>query len=113
MQLLGQRQLRFDVGKSHEGTLADGRVSGADPWKLHQQIGKHGSSADGMPPIFMYEDPDGVLEIYDGVTRAMRIAKLAPGTMVPIILIGHYRRSRSSTPSVRSGLPRSPPRRVE
>jgi hypothetical protein len=29
----------------------------------------------GMPPILVYEDPDGVLEIVDGVTRAARIAK--------------------------------------
>jgi hypothetical protein len=32
-----------------------------------------------MPPILVYEDPDGVLEISDGVTRATRIAKPAPG----------------------------------
>ena len=36
-----------------------------------------------MPPILVYEDPDGVLEISDGVTRATRIAKLAPGQTVP------------------------------
>jgi hypothetical protein len=54
-----------------------------------------------MPPIFVYEDPDGVLEITDGVTRATRIAKLAPGHTVPVIVIGRYRRSRASPPSVR------------
>ena len=32
-----------------------------------------------MPPILVYEDPDGILEISDGVTLATRIAKLAPG----------------------------------
>ena len=32
-----------------------------------------------MPPILVHEDPDGVLEITDGVTRATRIAKLTPG----------------------------------
>ena len=37
-----------------------------------------------MPPIFVYEDPDGVFEISDGVTRATRIARLAPGMSVPI-----------------------------
>lgn len=63
--------------------LPSSRASGADPWKLHQQIRKLGSSKDGMPPIFVYEDPDGVLEISDGVTRATRIAKLAPGETVP------------------------------
>ncbi len=81
--------------------LPPSRSSGADPWKLHQQIKKHGSSKDGMPPIFVYEDPDGVLEISDGVTRATRIAKLAPGETVPVVVIGHYKRSRASSPSVR------------
>jgi hypothetical protein len=84
--------------------LPPSRASGADPWKLHQQVGKYGSSADGMPPIFVYEDPDGVLEISDGVTRATRIAKLAPGTTVPVVVIGHYRRSHSGSPRVRDKL---------
>jgi hypothetical protein len=54
-----------------------------------------------MPPIFVYEDPDGVLEISDGVTRASRIAKLAPGELVPVVVIGRYRKSRAGSPSVR------------
>src|SRR5437588_411183 len=41
--------------------LPPSRASGADPWKLHQQIRKFGSSKDGMPPLFVYEDLDGVL----------------------------------------------------
>ena len=57
--------------------LPPSRASGADPWKLHQQIRQFGSSKDGMPPIFVYEDPGGLLEISDGVARAIRIAKLA------------------------------------
>jgi hypothetical protein len=84
--------------------LPPSRASGADPWKLHQQIRQFGSSKDGMPPIFVYEDPDGVREISDGVTRAARIAKLAPGETVPILVIGRYRRSRASSPSVRDKL---------
>ena len=57
-----------------------------------------------MPPLFVYEDPDGVLEISDGVTPATRIAKLAPGEMVPVIVVGRYRRSRANSPCVRDGL---------
>ena len=53
-----------------------------------------------MPPIFVYEDLDGLLEISDGVTRATRIAKLAPGATVPVVVIGHYRRSRAGSPRV-------------
>jgi hypothetical protein len=84
--------------------LPPSRASGADPWKLHQQIRQFGSSKDGIPPIFAYEDPDGVLEVSDGVTRATRIAMLAPGETVPVVVIGHYRRSRASSPSVRDRL---------
>jgi hypothetical protein len=54
-----------------------------------------------MPPILAYEDPNGVLEISDGVTRATRIAKLAPGETVPVIVIGRYRRSRANSPTVK------------
>ena len=81
--------------------LPPSRSAGADSWKLHQQIRQFGSSKDGMPPIFVYEDPDGVLEISDGVTRATRIAKLAPGETVPVVIIGKFRRSRANSPSVR------------
>ncbi len=84
--------------------LPPSRASGADPWKLHQQIRRFGSSKDGMPPILVYEDPDGVLEISDGLTRATRIAKLAPGITVPVVVIGRYRRSRAGSPCVRDRL---------
>src|SRR6266566_2886439 len=80
------------------------RASGADPWKLHQQIRQFGRSKDGMPPILVYEDPDGALEISDGVTRATRIATLAPGETVSVVVIGQYRRSRSGSPCVRDRL---------
>ena len=84
--------------------LPPSRASGAEPWKLHQQIRQFGSSKDGMPPIFVYEDPNGLLEISDGATRATRIAKLAPGETVPVVVIGRYRRSRASSPWVRDRL---------
>jgi len=71
---------------------------------LHHQIRSFGRSKDGMPPVFVYEDPDGVLEISDGVTRATRIAKLAPGETVPVVVIGRYRRSRANSPCVRDRL---------
>ena len=66
-------------------------------WKLHRQIRQFGSSKTGMPPIVVIEDPDGLLEIYDGVTRATRIAKLAPGVSVPVVVIGRHRKSRKSS----------------
>src|SRR5262249_60350199 len=81
--------------------LPPSRASGADPWKLHQQIRQFGTSKDGMPPILVHEDPDGLLEVSDGVTRATRIAKLAPGQTVPGVGVGRYRRSRAGSPSGR------------
>jgi hypothetical protein len=84
--------------------LPPSRAGGADPWKLHQEIRQFGSSKDGMPPILVYEDPDGLLEIVDGVTRATRIAKLAPGETVAVVVIGRYRRSRAGSPRVRDRL---------
>jgi hypothetical protein len=84
--------------------LPPSRVGGADPWKLHQQIRQFGSSTAGMPPIFVYEDPDGLLEIIDGVTRSTRIAKLDPLQLVPVVIIGHYRRSRANSTAVKDRL---------
>jgi hypothetical protein len=61
-------------------------------------------STAGMPPILVYEDPDGIMEIIDGVTRATRIAKLAPDEPVPVIVIGRYRHSRANSPRVKDRL---------
>lgn len=69
-------------------------------WKT-RQICELGSSVAGMPPMLVHEDPDGVLEVTDGVTRATRIAKLAAGETVPVVVIGRYRRSRADSPRVR------------
>ncbi len=84
--------------------LPPSRAGGADLWKLHQQIRQFGSSTVGMPPIFVYEDPDGLLEIIDGVTRATRIAKLDPQQTAPVVIIGRYRRSRSGSAKVKDRL---------
>ena len=84
--------------------LPPSRSAGADPWKLHQQIRQFGASTSDMPPILVYQDPDGLLEIIDGVTRATRIAKLLPEQPVPVIVIGRYRRSRAASPRVRDSL---------
>jgi hypothetical protein len=84
--------------------LPPSRREGADLWKLRRQVLTYGDRRDGMPPLLVWEDPDGLLEIIDGVTRATRIAKLAPGTMVPVAIIGHFRRSRASSPTVREKL---------
>ena len=58
------------------------RQTGAVPWKLQRQIRLFGSTNYGMPPIWVEEDSDGQLRIIDGLTRAVRIAKLIPGQTV-------------------------------
>ncbi len=51
------------------------RPSGADPYKLQQQIAQFGPSDQGMPAI------------NNGVTRATRIARLSPGKLVRVEVI--------------------------
>lgn len=53
------------------------RPQGADPAKLHRQIARFGQLAAGMPPHWIYEASDGVLVVYNGVTRPnVRIGQL-------------------------------------
>src|SRR5947208_3559453 len=63
------------------------RRSGADPFKLHRQIARFGSSDQGLPPIEVSRGTDGELVINNGVTRATRMAQLSPGTMVQVEVI--------------------------
>jgi hypothetical protein len=81
------------------------RRSGADPIKLQRQIARFGASSAGMPPLIVYEGTDGVLVIYNGVTRATRIAKLAPGTLVRVEVIGRLRRPYGADPKIGDLLP--------
>src|ERR1700756_5988437 len=74
------------------------RRQGADPGKLARQISAYGRSAVGMPPPWVYEGTDGVLILYNGVTRATRIAKLAPGTLIRVEVIGKLPRRSPGSP---------------
>ncbi len=76
------------------------RLSGADPYKLQRQIARFGKSIDGMPPVWVYEGSDGVLEIVNGVTRATRTAKLAPGIVIRVEVIGKLRQPRGQCPKI-------------
>lgn len=64
------------------------RRNGADPGKLQRQIAKFGASVVGMPLILVLRGLDGELRIMDGVTRATRVAKLSPGTLVEVEVVG-------------------------
>lgn len=81
------------------------RRQGADPAKLARQISLFGRSAVGMPPPWVYEGTDGVLVLYNGVTRATRIAKLAPGALIRVEVIGQLPQAFASDPKIGDLLP--------
>ena len=81
------------------------RRQGADPAKLARQIALFGRAAVGMPPPWVYEGSDGVLVLYNGVTRATRIAKLAPGTLIRVEVIGTLPRAFAAEPKIGDLIP--------
>jgi hypothetical protein len=81
------------------------RQSGADPFKLHQQIAQFGSSDQGMPPIEVSRGTDGELVINNGVTRATRIAKLSPGKAVRVEVIDDLPIPVGTFPSIGDFIP--------
>jgi hypothetical protein len=85
--------------------LPPARAAGADPAKLQRQISKYGRAVDGMPKIFVYRCADGALQIYDGVTRATRVAKFLPGQAVEVEVIGDLRTNGRKLPTIGERLP--------
>jgi hypothetical protein len=81
------------------------RRQGADPFKLARQIALFGRSTLGMPPPWVYEGTDGVLVLYNGVTRATRIAKLAPGALIRVEVIGKLPKAFAADPRIGDLLP--------
>ena|SRR5437899_3874802 len=81
------------------------RRQGADPAKLQRQIASFGRSTLGMPPPWVYEGSDSVLVLYNGVTRATRIAKLAPGTLIRVEVIGKLPQPYAAEPKIGDLLP--------
>src|SRR5438477_8439685 len=77
--------LEVDPASLH---LPGSRQDGADLIKLNRQLAKHGTSIDGMPPLEVKRGSDGELVIYDGVTRATRVAKYLPGTPITVEVTG-------------------------
>src|SRR5438045_2725576 len=64
--------------------LPGSRRDGADPRKLQRQLARHGLSIDGIPPPEVNRGSDRELVIFDGVTRATRVAKYLPGTPITV-----------------------------
>lgn len=80
--------------------LPGSRRDGADPAKLQRQYARHGTSIEGMPPPEVKRGSDGELVIYDGVTRATRVAKYLPGSMITVEVTGTLRGPVGGLPSV-------------
>jgi hypothetical protein len=80
--------------------LPGSRRGGADPIKLHRQVAKHGLSIDGMPPPEVKRGSDGELVIYDGVTRATRVAKYLQGTPITVEVTGELSAPVGALPTV-------------
>ena len=85
--------------------LPPSRSTGADPVKLQRQIARYGNSTMRMPHLVVYRAIDGELVIYDGVTRATRVAKLLPGQTVPVEVIGDLSSPGHPHPTVGERLP--------
>mgnify|MGYP001187707667 CR=1 FL=1 len=85
--------------------LPPSRRQGADPAKLARQISRFAERTDGMPPLWVYEGTDGALILYDGVTRATRVAKLAPGQTIRVEVIGRLAKALSGEPKIGDLLP--------
>ena len=101
MDMSDREFLRVDPGGLH---LPGGRRDGADPMKLHRQMARHGMSVQGMPSLEVSRGIDGELVINDGVTRATRVAKYLPGTLVSVEVTGTLPVAVGGLPTVRERL---------
>jgi hypothetical protein len=89
--------LQVDPASLH---LPSSRREGADPIKLHRQVAKYDASIEGMPPPDVKRGSDGELVIYDGVTRATRVAKYLPGTPITVEVTGELTCPVAGLPTV-------------
>ncbi|GAC1317493.1 MAG: hypothetical protein NVSMB14_15950 [Isosphaeraceae bacterium] len=58
-----------------------------------------------MPTLWVYESSDDLLVVYNGATRATRVAKLLPGMRIRVEVIGKLRRAYSAAPKIGDFLP--------
>ena len=72
---------------------------------MHRQIAQFGASVQGMPPPEVYRGTDGALMIYDGVTRATRVAKPLPGQSIRVELVDDLATPAGHLPTIGDTLP--------
>jgi hypothetical protein len=89
--------LQVDPASLH---LPGSRRDGADPVKLQRQLAKHGTSLESMPPPEVKRGSDRELVIFDGVTRATRVAKYLPGTSITVEVTGQLTGPVGALPTV-------------
>ena len=58
-----------------------------------------------MPVPWVYRGTDGELMIYDGVTRASRAAKLLPGTLIRVEIVGDLAAPCGQLPTIGDYVP--------
>ena len=80
--------------------LPGSRPTGADPLKLQRQRSRYGDSIVGMPPLEVKRGNDGELVIFDGVTRATRVAKYLPGVTIMVEVTGNLNGPVGGLPTV-------------
>jgi hypothetical protein len=80
--------------------LPGARRDGTDPLKLQRQLSRYGNSMVGMPPLEVKRGSDGKLVIYDGVTRATRVAKYLPGETILVEVTGELNGPVGGLPTV-------------
>jgi hypothetical protein len=73
--------------------------------KLQRQIARFGNSMYGIPPVEVYRGTDQALMIFNGVTRAFRVAKLLPGQPIPVEVIDDLKTAVGNFPTVGDLLP--------
>ncbi len=81
------------------------RPNGADPLKLQRQIARYGTATHGIPTLGVYRGTDGELVVYDGVTRATRVAKFIPSQKVRVEVIDDLVTPVGHLPTVGEKLP--------
>ena len=64
----------------------------------------HGSTV-GMPALEVYRGSDEELMIFNGVTRATRVAKLLPGVLIRVEVLDDLRILFGHLPTVKDQLP--------
>ena len=89
--------LQVDPASLH---LPGSRRDGADPVKLRRQFARFGTSIEGMRRPEVKRGTDGELVIYDGVTRATRVAKYLPETLITVEVTGNLKGPVGGLPTV-------------